>query len=435
MMLNRYLALAWLVPLIPIVNSQHIQPKKSHPSELRDDETVYFLDVSGLGISGTDFHRHGSLGIQLLEDLPNWHFVNRNEADDHFYGETEDGLVACHLMRHSSNHFDDKLVGMLNDRETNLWYEIKPDISGEILLTVIFEGDIPPSSTGDDHITQLYSFWNSLRSTWAYLRDLPWTLRIDPEKEQVIDVMIIWSENSECRRSFLGIDCTLTEDTRDNMHAALELVIATTNYALRVSDTSAVFNLTHAQRDTSGYRETEGTSKILTDMGVPFFGQLSYIHPLRDEHKADLVSFVYDLRIVEGDAPCGTALLPLIRPLPLAPFLAWSTYGVQCFAGYTPTHEFGHNLGCFHDRGTVGACDDNKNTDYGYRSPTGTFRTIMAYSCTRGECDDYQLGRFCSRIPYFSGPASYQNGEVLGGEENNCRKRIRLDKRTISRFR
>jgi hypothetical protein len=41
---------------------------------------------------------------------------------------------------------------------------------------------------------------------------------------------------------------------------------------------------------------------------------------------------------------------------------------------------------------------------YGYRGEEETFRTIMAYDCPEG----------CTRIPYFSNPGIYYNGQATG---------------------
>jgi Metallo-peptidase family M12 len=144
---------------------------------------------------------------------------------------------------------------------------------------------------------------------------------------------------------------------------------------------------------------------------------------------------------MEDQQYAGVAVAPLnapiMRDIPVPPFLAWSTFAAQFLTfGYVVAHEWGHNLGCYHDRGTEDQCGDKINTNYGYRSPSGTFRTIMAYPCTSGECDAYNNSdQFCARIPYFSGPATFQNGESLGGEENNCRARIKNHKRFIARNR
>jgi len=80
-------------------------------------------------------------------------------------------------------------------------------------------------------------------------------------------------------------------------------------------------------------------------------------------------------------------------------------------------------------------CDCNVDSAYGYRSPLGTFRTVMACRCEKGQCDNYQGSGSCFPVPFFSGDASYQNGESLGGPENNNRAEIRKNKRAISRYR
>ena len=107
--------------------------------------------------------------------------------------------------------------------------------------------------------------------------------------------------------------------------------------------------------------------------------------------------------------------------------------------------------GCSHDRGTTsnaesnecgtGAlledsiCNGSASTAYGWRSPAGTFHTVMAYPCQPGQCDNYQGTGDCFEIPYFSGDYDYKNGETLGGEQNNCRKEIMKNKRKIAAYR
>lgn len=57
----------------------------------------------------------------------------------------------------------------------------------------------------------------------------------------------------------------------------------------------------------------------------------------------------------------------------------------------------------------------------------------MAYECVTNECDNNSSNQ-CSRIPYFSGDATYQ-GESLGGTENNCRGELQLNKANIAAYR
>jgi hypothetical protein len=77
---------------------------------------------------------------------------------------------------------------------------------------------------------------------------------------------------------------------------------------------------------------------------------------------------------------------------------------------------------CFHDRGTMNACSNSCLNQYGYRSPNGGFRTIMAYACQSGQCDNHP-GTSCPAIGYCSGNHQY-NEETVGGGRDNCAQEI-----------
>lgn len=84
-------------------------------------------------------------------------------------------------------------------------------------------------------------------------------------------------------------------------------------------------------------------------------------------------------------------------------------------------YSLGHNLGCLHDRGTSNKCD-GINYNYGYRDPYATFRTILAYDCQTGQCDNIK-GSYCSRIPRFSNNIyKYYNKPLGSATEDNARK-------------
>ena len=84
--------------------------------------------------------------------------------------------------------------------------------------------------------------------------------------------------------------------------------------------------------------------------------------------------------------------------------------------------EIAHLMGAKHDRGTHNACDSS-NDNFGYREPTGMFRTITAYSCKTGQCDGNTKEGTCTRIQRFSNPDKSYNGMPLGeeGKSNNAR--------------
>ena len=59
-------------------------------------------------------------------------------------------------------------------------------------------------------------------------------------------------------------------------------------------------------------------------------------------------------------------------------------------------------MACRHDKGTESACG---STDYryGYRAPDASYRSIMAYDCDPGECDNMPSAN-CIRGQFFSTP-------------------------------
>ena len=95
-------------------------------------------------------------------------------------------------------------------------------------------------------------------------------------------------------------------------------------------------------------------------------------------------------------------------------------------------HEFAHNLGCNHDRGTENECHKH-GLGYGYREKNSMFRDIMAYNCKTGQCDD-NAGHSCSRIQRFSNTYFEYKGHLIGDERNNCAHRINSNVYTVASF-
>ncbi len=79
-------------------------------------------------------------------------------------------------------------------------------------------------------------------------------------------------------------------------------------------------------------------------------------------------------------------------------------------------------MGCYHDRGTSNDCTSN-SYNYGYRDPDASFRTILAYSCASGQCDNNKGGG-CTRIPRFSNPNYTWGGKALGSATANNARQI-----------
>ena len=233
-----------------------------------------------------------------------------------------------------------------------------------------------------------------------------------------LDVMVVWDRDAECRNSGLSTSCTLTEETARNMRARIELAIQETNTAYAQSGVNTVLNLVHSYKHPT-YVAT-GFSSALNDITS---NQVQGVHAERDTYGADLVAL-----IIDDPQYCGIAWLGPREDL-MYSVTAWN-----CATGYFSFgHEIGHNLGLNHDRGTSGACG-NSNYNYGYRDPSADFRSILAYSCNSGQCDNNQGGG-CTRVQRFSNPNSLYNGKPIGtATEDNARK-INDVKATVAAYR
>ena len=115
----------------------------------------------------------------------------------------------------------------------------------------------------------------------------------------------------------------------------------------------------------------------------------------KNQHRADLVAL-----FVEGIRPgfCGLAYR---NPLETggSPTYGFSVQSISCHSRVL-AHEFGHNLGLFHDRGTQGV-----GYNFGFKSIEEGFRTVMSRFC---------FTTSCPRISYFSDPYRTYNNVAMG---------------------
>lgn len=242
-----------------------------------------------------------------------------------------------------------------------------------------------------------------------------------------IDVLVLWTKNAECRRNGLSRGCTLTEDTKDTMHAMAQLAVEETNVAFDNSGVNTQFRLVHSYRD-DNYTEASDDAFGAALDGVRYTsdGVMDDVHELRRQFGADMVHLVID----DGQY-CGIGYRP-----------HWPTYDLMfavsswsCVTGYyTFGHEAGHNLGCNHDRGTKSACNiylDRYN--YGWRDPQGQFRDILAYQCRQHQCDN-QTSTNCPKGQFFSNPNFLYNDRAMGDATSDCARRINDVRATVAAF-
>lgn len=139
-------------------------------------------------------------------------------------------------------------------------------------------------------------------------------------------------------------------------------------------------------------------STTLTRLRSTSDGYMDNVHTLRDTYGADEVAL-----IVNDTASCGIGYVMQSVSTSFAPY-AFVVVSRICATGYySLAHEWGHNMGCAHDRANasvLGAYDYS----FGYQAPDEAFRTIMAYNCPGG----------CTRVNYWSNPDKQYGGQPMG---------------------
>lgn len=205
---------------------------------------------------------------------------------------------------------------------------------------------------------------------------------------RVIDVMMLYTPASRVRYGQAGIEAKILQ------------AVADANTAMENSRIPVRFALVHLGE--VAYVETGSMTAALMAMQRAADGILDEIHDLRDEHGADLTTLVD-----EDTSSCG---LSYLMSTPSTGFAAnaFSVVYSGCLASLTLVHEWGHNLGCQHDRSNS-AGSASYPFAYGWRQCSTNemmFRTVMSYACGSA-----------IRINYFSNPRLSYAGLPLGADE------------------
>ena len=89
--------------------------------------------------------------------------------------------------------------------------------------------------------------------------------------------------------------------------------------------------------------------------------------------------------------------------------------------------------GCNHDKGTTNACSSTA-INYGWRDPSAGFRSILAYNCATGQCDNMPKAG-CPRVQRFSNNVNLYNGKAMGSPQHDNACQINSVKSTIAAYR
>jgi len=368
----------------------------------------------GLKIVFQPFHTSESVLHTSQSILTQFH-VKSGSSDEHYVGTTETNKQTLNVLIRNG----EIVVGSIVDEEDGNVYNLSRNEKGDLLVTQTHTSEFPFEFDPVEDESPIH-----------HLREKDSTSFQEKTHhhcpKHIIDVLVPWTEEAECENSKLKIGCTRTKVTAQNMKDLIKLVVAETNTAYQNSGVTvngqvARLNLVHA------YYEPSIDESI--DEGNGLSGILNYIQgskqiaAKRTQYGADIVASIVSR--VEGG--CGSAKSgPKIDRM-------FSVTKFYCAVGnFSFGHEIAHNLGAHHDRGSSKKCNSS-GYDYAFRDPSGDFRSIVAYKCKTGQCDNIsKIG--CPRVQMFSSKEILYNGKHIGSAEADNARQLREQFATVSRY-
>lgn len=225
--------------------------------------------------------------------------------------------------------------------------------------------------------------------------------------DQTVDLMVAYT-----------LDAEAANGGASGVTAMINLGLYETNLGLSQSDVALRMNLVHVVL--TPYVEVGAGSVTHTErLQDPSDGFMDELHVLRDQYGADIVSLIHSV-----GGYCGYAYDILCSLSTSFEDSAFCVVKDTCLTGnYTLAHELGHLLGAQHDRAHTSGCFVTTSC-YGWRTPVGQYRTIMAYPPG-------------TTVNFWSNPTKLAPGGeplgVPGSEENQFT--LNLTASTVSAFR
>ena len=380
-------------------------------------------------------HASNEISVTLLSGKVKTFKKNPGSSNAHFHGESdEDGSSLEYILSGPNSNV---VFGSLVDVTDSTVSQFSADALGQPVVDIISTNDFPDEADPvlDDYQRVLEEMpektsLSNLRgkklssetpgkTSLQFFHD--GSRKLGDDNGGNLDVLVVWTANAECRNSGLARGCERTPQTKSNIEATINLAVTETNTAYDLSSVATQLNLVHAEyieytETSNAYNDALGQLKSTTD------GIMDNVHALRTLYGADLVAM-----IIDDPQYCGIAYLGPSQSLMFS-VTAWN-----CATGYYSFgNEIGHNLGCNHDKGTKDACSSSA-TNYGYRDPSADFRSILAYNCASGQCDE-NAGGGCTRVQRFSNPYNLYNGKIIGDTSTNNAKKINDVKATIAAY-
>ena len=188
------------------------------------------------------------------------------------------------------------LAGSLIDLTNHEVYQFHNHVDGSMSTTITKSNDFYPEIDAFDlqsEMEETLDNQGSNRSLHTSFTASPLTVGDDAASRRlndngsVLDIMVIWTAEAECQRSYLAVGCTLTSQTHSNMVSLVNLAITETNIAFSGSGIQTQLQLVHAYRHPT-FVEVDmiGTLEALAG------GYISGVHSNRANYGADIVSML-----------------------------------------------------------------------------------------------------------------------------------------------
>lgn len=272
-------------------------------------------------------------------------------------------------------------------------YEIRPLHSGGHVVYTQDPSMLPMHDEGDLHLMQ------GAPSSPGQVPPRP-----KAAEDAVADVLVLFAKRAAAKYP--------------DQTGFARLLIAQMNMGFANSEIDGGVRLAGDTPFTISYTESGNQSIDLNRLTNPHDGWIDFVHEMRNNYKADLVTLLIH-EPFGARFSCGMAWINATESE------AFSVTQASCTSNYTFTHEIGHNYGASHERAQGRGYYPY---GHGYRHPRGDWGTVMAYPCN--------FGRRCPPLLRWSTPhLSYQGAMTGTAHTEDNRRVINQRKEVIAGYR
>ncbi|MFT6800893.1 MAG: hypothetical protein ACJA2N_000058 [Salibacteraceae bacterium] len=302
----------------------------------------------------------------------------RSETNYTWYGISEDRTATAVLTV-----IDNSVTGMISNSSGN--YRIET-FGSTMVLERINQSKYPKEDCSNFNDTE-----STTPSNYKTEGDEPDPLDLPP---------------NECKLRVLVMYTPQAQDAAGtNMEALAQQAVDEMNWSFSNSNIYREVELVYVEE--IAYSESNDMEFDTKQFRDDNDGVMDVVHSLREQYAADVCVLIFDNK-AHTNQYCGMAAA--LRSSSKNAFVSVSW---DCATGYYSfAHEIGHLFGCQHAWADVTnqTLDNDAPHAHGYKDPNGGWRTLMSYTCS---------GSGCTRLPYWSNPTVYYNGQVMGSSSEN----------------